>query len=113
MNPVAKELWIGALTDGSHKQVCGFMKKNPPGNTGIKNMCVMGVLADVALKYSGLEYTKENWYEFANSTWPTERTLKWAELSKEQARKLVQFNDAEKKNRKTFAEFAEYIKENF
>ncbi len=116
MDPTAKKLWIDALRSGVYVQVCGVMrdekreKENITPDMKKNDMCVMGVLADVALRNSDLPYTVESWGKFAmNNTAPTDKTLQWAGINVSVMNKLMGDNDAEKM---TFDEFANYIEKN-
>lgn len=118
MKAKAKKLWIEGLTNGTYKQICSFMRETEykdgqdiPKTNGKNNMCVMGVLADIAMRDAGFSITLENWIKFSNrNEEPSARTLEWAGLTKSQSDKMIDYNDGKEK---TFAEFAEYIKEKF
>lgn len=123
MDPKAKRLWVQALRSGKYIQICGAMRgtcqvidmsssgverqKEVPDMT-YKNMCVMGVLADVALENSGLKYSMENWNKFAYGDIPTDRTLKWAGMDEDVMDQFMSENDSKLK---TFEDFADEIEE--
>lgn len=112
MKPYARKLWADALRSGNYIQVCDRMIENDDdvGKKCGKGMCVMGVLADVALRDSGLAITYDNWREFSSGNEdPSTRTINWAGLSIDTVQKMISDNDA---GRKTFDEFAQYIEEN-
>ncbi len=114
MNKKVKKLWVDALNSGKYKQICGYMRDVVPGakdDTEIdmsrKSMCVMGVLAEVALEQSGLKYTSENYLKFASGNdYPSNKTMEWAGLTSKQVEKLIAANDG---NKMTFEDFAEHI----
>lgn len=115
MKSRAKKMWVEALTSGEYKQICSYMRdvddnEKPVMAEENKNMCVMGVLADLALRDAGLKITQANWTKFAgHNEAPTERTLEWAGLEKSNAHDMIDLNDEDSMS---FKEFAKYIKEN-
>lgn len=119
MKPEIKEKWTEALTGGKYHQVCFYLRDVVQSDSSLmesRSMCVMGVLADLALIDSGLKYTENNWKKFADGNEGlTERTLTWAGLTPGDVNHLILQNDGNVLKRttsKTFRELAEYIKEN-
>lgn len=116
MNEKPKQLWINALKSGQYKQYCGAMiDEDLEELEGLKcekkSMCVMGVLAHVALEAANLKLTLANWKKFSdNNEYPTDRTVKWAGLSWDEVEKLIDTNDARKM---TFKEFANHIENQY
>lgn len=112
LKPYAKKLWVDALRSGNYAQVCDRMIADDEqiGSKKCKGMCVMGVLADVAMRDSGLPMNYLTWREFARGNEePTNRTLQWAGLDISTMVKMIDEND---KRVKTFDQFAQYIEEN-
>lgn len=130
MKTKIKQKWINALTSGEYKQICSFMRGTKEVKNGTRNqltgrkythdeadmspknnhMCVMGVLADLAFRESGLNRTVKNWLKFADDNeWPSKRTLEWAGLEDKRIDDLVSSND---KSSRTFKELARYIDKN-
>lgn len=117
-------MWVEALRSGKYKQICNMMRDTrmndegyeaiPDVNPKNNNMCVMGVLADLALISSHLKYDLTNWKKFSEyNDGPTTRTLEWAGLTGEEANKLIEYNDGiGEVETKTFKEFANYIEKN-
>lgn len=126
-------MWVEALRSGHYKKICGAMREEKSPITGEdyevldkfgtlpdmspknNNMCVMGVLADLALKDSGLKPTVKNWIKFAScDEQPSERTIEWAGLETAdrdgRIQNMIEDNDSKAK---TFRDFADYIERNF
>ena len=104
MNRTIKQLWIDALRSGDYEQ--GTQQLRFAGR-----FCVLGVLCNLhAQAHPRFAATQHEPSRYdGHATRAPERVLKWAGLTRSQARTLTTLNDAGR----TFAELANLIENRF